>query len=451
MTRPATGLLPKIKHFFYSAASSTPKIRHYTTSTPSETVSDTSLQPEAYRWFRRDELVRRCVVVNAGFASMAGFDTELEPVDDSLSEDQKKALAEQYKYVKVYVDQINKEVNLDNTLFIAQVKRCIYGKAGFEIIFKGTSPSWLLSLQSPKLEPNIDTDTWKLLDFKYEVASQYQPEDLLYFVNLQLENDYVGLSDIEPVFPACNARHHLLKHDFPKITRNLWAPYAVLQADTVGMTDADEDTFLASLSEDAESGKSLAVNKAVTATIVSLTPDLNGLIMLMEKLEETIIRAFGTPRFLLCKPNENRATAYTEFEAYISGPIANVQRYFKRELEAQWYPRLVKAALTAKGFVGDVPVKVRHVWKPIRASDVYEMATAVTNLYQQGYGILADYPDIAFDMLGWDKKRLLEEQEKQKKEQQNNPQQPPLPNQPGKTTTPRTDQQQQTETVKPNA
>ena len=84
------GLIPKIKQILYGAA--TPKLRRYTTITQSDTAADTALTPEGYRWFRRDELVRRCIVINASFATFAaGFDTELEPVDESLDENQKKA------------------------------------------------------------------------------------------------------------------------------------------------------------------------------------------------------------------------------------------------------------------------------------------------------------------------------------------------------------------------
>jgi hypothetical protein len=84
------------------------------------------------------------------------------------------------------------------------------------------------------------------------------------------------------------------------------------------------------------SGKNTVYNKAVTSTVVALNINLIGLVQLMDKLEETIIREFGTPRFLINKTPENRATAYVEFEVFISGPTANAQRYFKRELERQW-------------------------------------------------------------------------------------------------------------------
>ena len=161
--------------------------------------------------------------------------------------------------------------------------------------------------------------------------------NFLYFPNMALNADLIGLSDVEPIYAVCKARHNLLRKDLPEITASLWAPYAVLTANTDGMSSEDEDTFLDNLIESAKSGKSIAINKHVEATVVDRKIDLNGLCALLDKFEECIIRNFGTPRFLVNKPTENRATAYTEFEAYIGSTIATIQRFFKRELEAQWY------------------------------------------------------------------------------------------------------------------
>ena len=403
------GVVPLARRLLLGA-SSAPKVRKYSTSVTPSPNADSSTnyevwKPEGYRWFRQDELVRRCIIINAAVSVMsAGFETELEPTE-KLTEEQLPAFKEKFQAVKDFVDAANRAVNLDQALFVAQVKRSIYGKAGFEIVKDSGKASWLLSVQSVKLEPDVD-ENWVLQGFIYDGKETYTPEELLYFTNLQLENDFQGLSDVEPILDVCEARHNLLRRDFPEITHSLWAPYVLLKADTTGMTPQDEDAFLDDLIAAAKSGKSLAFNRSVEATVVSMNLNLAGLVAVMDKLEETILRNFGTPRFLVNKTPENRATAYVEFEAYISGPIANIQRYFKRALEAQWYPTLVKQALSQMGETGTIPVKVSHVWKPIRASDIYDMASAVATLYGNGAGILAQYPDLAFDMMGWDKQRL---------------------------------------------
>jgi len=411
------------------------------TITPATTTPDASLTPDAYRWFRRDELVRRCIITNASVACFAaGFETELEAADENLSEEEKAAIVEQFSYVKAYVDQINKQVNLDNILFIAQVKRSIYGKAAFEIVLdKKGAPDWLLSLQSTKLKALV-SDDWTLKGFDYNgELNKYKAQEVLYFVNLQLENDYVGIDEVEPVTAVCTARYNLLKRDFPEITRSLWAPYVILNADTTGLSKTDATTFLDNAVLMVNAGKSLAFNRSVQAQVVDQNINLAGLVQLMDKLDHIIIRNFATPRFLLNEPQVNRATAYAEFEAYVSGKIAEIQRYFKRALEAQWYERLVKLALKAGGYVGDVPVRVKHRWKIIRSSDYNDLINAVNVLYGQGFGLLGEHPDLCFDMLGLDKKVLETKQPRQEEEK---------PDKPDTTEeTPRTEQQETEETV----
>jgi hypothetical protein len=432
------GVWPIVKQVIYGAAAeSVPKLRSRGQTTPIPNANSYTnyegMKPEAYRWFRQDELVRRCIIVNAAYSTMtAGFETELEPLEKLEDEAAELAFQEKYKFVKDYVDAANRTVNLDKCLFVAQVKRSIFGKSGFEIEYAADgSPSWLLSVDSRRVTPDIDPN-WKLVGYKYDEEAKWKLDEnrFLYFANLDLENDCEGLSEVEPIYLVCHARHNLLRRDLPEITRSLWAPYAVLSADTSGMTAAAEDAFLDGLIEAAKSGKSLAVNKQVSATIVDINVNLAGLVALLEKLEESIIRNFGTPRFLVNKPNENRATAYTEFEAYVGGTLGNIQRSFKRELEAQWYPHLVQLALKKNGESGVVPLKVTHLWRTVRSTDVLEMSAAISSLYSNGLGIIAEEPEIAYDMMGWPKDKLRErKQEEQQKQdqQQNKPQQPGNP------------------------
>jgi len=77
---------------------------------------------EDYRWFRKDELVRKCISTNAYYATLtAGFDTILEPTSEGVA-------PEDYTYIKDKIDEYNRRVNLDQALFVAQVKRSIYGR-----------------------------------------------------------------------------------------------------------------------------------------------------------------------------------------------------------------------------------------------------------------------------------------------------------------------------------
>ena len=95
----------------------------------------------------------------------------------------------------------------------------------------------------------------------------------------------------------------------------------------------------------------------------------------------------------------------------MQGPIAHIQRYFKREIERQWYDRWTRQILGVSE-TEDLPVLVKHAWNPVRVTDVYEMAKAVTSLYGTGLGILGDFEDLAFEMMGWPQERYQEELEK---------------------------------------
>ncbi len=333
---------------------------------------------EDYKWFRLDELVRRCIVVNAHFSTRGGFHTVCEEPE-----------------VKAVVDEVNRRVNLDQVLFTAQVKRSIYGCAGFEVVEDGRGlPVRLLGLDSRRLAPELDED-WNLVGFTYKgVRGFYQPREVIYFSNLSLEADMRGLSDIEPLRAVCQARHELLRENFPEVARSLWAPFVVLRADTGGLAAEEAEEVVEQLAEVAQAGRSIAVNEAVEAQVVHLSPDVTGLNNLLGKLEEAIIAGLGTPRILLGRPVANRATAYAELEAYVEGVVKSIQRYFKREVEAQLYARVARAL----GWDSEV----KHVWNPVRAQDLLELSRVVSNLWgPHGQGPLGGQQRKAWEIMGW--------------------------------------------------
>lgn len=403
------GLIPAVRRFFYGEARPPKAKRYGPTSTPTTSSYYEGMHRD-YRWFRQDELVRKCIITNAYFATMtAGFETALEVTGDADPKD--------YAFVKYGVDEFNKRVNMDLALFVAQIKRSTYGKAGFEVVLdEDEGPARLISLQSDKLKPNV-SEAWELTGFRYEGRDGfYEPDEVLYFVNLPLEADHEGLSDVEPVRDVCKARHDLLRENFPEIVRTIWAPYVILKADTSGLSKQEADNAIDELAKVARAGKSIAVNETVEPTVVDLTPDIKGLTELLDKLEQAIIGNFGTPRFLLGKPIENRATAYAELEAYVQGTIAHIHRYIKREVERQWYDRWTLKILEDEDQAvpeGEKPpVAVKHRWNPIRVTDIYAMAKAAAELWgSHGMGPLGERRDKIWALMGWDPSELEEEGE----------------------------------------
>lgn len=380
------GLLGSLRRLVAKAGA--PKAKYQTYTSSPTTSSYYQGMNQDYRWFRQDELIRRCVTTNAYFSTMSGFKTRLE----SLNHDE-------HIYVKERIDAINKAVNMDLVLFKAQIKRSIYGRAAFEVIIGNDGlPERLLSLQSDRIKPELD-ENWQLTGFTYKGRKGfYAPDEVLYFTNLQLEADYLGLSDIEPLRQVCLARHEVLRENFSEIARSLWAPFVILKADTRGLTQEEAERTVTELAEVARAGKSLAVNESVEASVVNLTPDIQGLNRLLDKFEESIIACFGVPRFLLGRPVENRATAFAELEAYVSGIVNSVQRYLKREVEFQWYDRWTSQILGSRD-----PVRVRHVWNPVKSMDIYQVADSVSKLWgAHGMGPLGGRLDKVWEMMGWD-------------------------------------------------
>jgi len=204
-----SGLLRRLRRAVLGA--SAPKAKRYgETSTPTSSTYYRGMN-EDYRWFRQDELVRKCIVTNALFATTAGYETIIE------SENPDK-----FSQVEEKIDELNKTVNMDLALFVAQVKRSVYGSAGFEIVLDDQDyPRRLLSLQSTLLRPDIDED-WTHTGYTYKGKKGfYTPDEVLYFTNLQLEADMLGLSDVEPIRTVCQARHEVLPENFPEIARSL--------------------------------------------------------------------------------------------------------------------------------------------------------------------------------------------------------------------------------------
>ncbi|MEM3677749.1 MAG: phage portal protein [Candidatus Bathyarchaeia archaeon] len=353
-----------------------------------------------YREYRRDSLVRGCIDVLASFATGKGFDAYAEPVDPGES-------AEKYADLVAYVNEVNRRVNMDEVLRRAVIKAKIYGKAAFEIVRdeKTGEPLELLPLDSTRIQPEIDEETWRLKSFSYGgVSGFYQPGEVLYFANNALEADLEGLSDVEPVLDALETRRILLGEALKEAARVLWAGIGIHQVDTSGLSDEEAQAALEAHVQQIKPGKHIVTNQKIQVQIADLKPDLEKLIAELEYLDQEIIGSFRVPRFLVGREKQfNRATAYAELEAFVNGPVADIQRWLRREVERQWYTPLARLYL-GLGEEDPLPVKVKHKWNPISTADYVELAEAVAKLYGQGLGVLTRRK--AYEMLGFDPSEL---------------------------------------------
>jgi len=351
-----------------------------------------------YREYCRNFLVRGAIDARAFWATKEGFETVIEDViPGKISEEKKVEL-------KAYVDRINGDVKLDNRLRLALVKAPIWGKAGFEIEFQkkdapwiaGNQPVRLNSLKSTLLAPKVDPDAWKLTSFEYNGKPDfYKPEEVLFFVRSEIDDDWQGRSDIEPVLVESILDDRIIREDLMEACTTLWAGIAVHQlnlekAAKAGITtDEDVDKLMEDYRQQLRPGKHVITDDLWDIQVHDLKPDLGQLLAVSDKLERRILGSFKVPRFLLNIEAElNRATAEKELEGFVGGPVTDDQRWLKRIIETQWYDRLARQFLQLKP-EDPLPVRVVHRWRQIRTEDWLNMLDEAIKGYGEGRGPLS--------------------------------------------------------------
>jgi hypothetical protein len=350
-----------------------------------------------YREYIRNFLVRGSIDARAFWATKEGFETIVEDVIPGTVSEEKKV------DLKAYVDKINGDVKLDNRLRLALVKAPIWGKAGFEIEFQkkdapwlpGNQPVRLNSLKSTLLVPKVDPDAWGLISFEYNGKPDfYKPEEVLFFVRSEIDDDWQGRSDIEPVLVESILDDRIIREDLMEAATTLWAGIAVHQlnlekAAKAGITtDEDIDKIMEDYREQLRPGKHVITDDLWDIQVHDLKPDLGQLLDVSDKLERRILGSFKVPRFLLNIEKElNRATADREMEAFVEGPVTDDQRWLKRILETQWYERLTRQFLSLKP-EDPLPVRVVHRWRQIRVTDWLALIDAGVKGYGEGRGPL---------------------------------------------------------------
>ena len=348
-----------------------------------------------YREYRRNFLVRGAITARAFWATKEGFETVIEQNQGNV------ASQSQMDELKAYVDTVNARVNLDNRLRLATVKAMIWGRAGFEIEFQkqsgpwgaGNEPARLNSLKSTLLLPEVDLESWKLTGFEYGgKKSFYDPEEILFFTRNQIDDDWQGLSDIEPVLAESAMDDRIIREDLLEAATTLWAGVAVHQLDLdkaakAGIrTDAEIDQIMQDYRDQLRPGKHVITDNLWNIQVHDMKPDLRQLLDVSDKLERRIMGAFQVPRFLLNIEKElNRATSFAELEAFVDGPVTDDQRWMKRIVESQWYDRLTRQFLKLKP-EDPLPVRVTHRWRQIRTADWLALMDMVTKAYADGMG-----------------------------------------------------------------
>ena len=320
------------------------------------------------KYYETISLVRQCINLRASFATSKGFFVEIQPLDGDDPEE--------FAEVKKKIDEMNRKVNLDEIVYIAEIKREVFGYAGFEIVKAKKEPVKLNPLQSTLLEPNLDED-WNLDYYIYDnnEENQLKPEDIFFVGNDRLEGDPRGLSMIQPIVPAIKQKMEL-DEDVLAAAMRMWAPFVIAQVDTSMMTEAEEETKLNEIKNAIEPGVSLVTNKSIEFQVVHMTPDLQSLMLTRQSVDEEILGNFQIPKPLVSREKSlNRASLEYSLKALREAVINRVQRTLKREIERQLYdPIVASMGLSDK-------VRIKHTWKPVSIQDFVDMSKPVNDLY----------------------------------------------------------------------
>lgn len=349
----------------------------------------TGVFSSVYDVYKRVPLVRQCINMIAHFTTRRGFDTHVEALTNKKDE-------QDMKLIKRHVDTINRRVNLDLALYIATIKREIWGRAGYEIVRdENKNIVMLLPLASTTLKPHIDKTTMQIDYYKYtdeQGDKQLDPQDVQYFVRDPLSYDKLGISAIEPLQTTVKLKANLEK-DLLEAAKRLWAPIGLFQVDTSHVMGPDEkEKELRKFSDKLKPGQSVIYNKAVEGKVVDLKPDLTALVRAIEKADEEIIGNWGIPKALVSREKTlSKATLEFALRALYDSTIEGMQRHLKREIETQLYKYIIDDLNFTELY------RIRHVWKPTSFHDP-ELVRAMAYAVAKGAMTRREM----FTILGWD-------------------------------------------------
>lgn len=350
-----------------------PKLKNFEWNWASLITDDSSLAGlhKYLKEYKRISVVKQCINMVGFWSTQKGATTQIETVDPDDE-------AEKYIHVKRAVDAINRRVNLDRSLWIAQVKRSIYGQGAFEIVRDNDNDiARLLPLKSDQLTPHVDED-WNLVAWNYNgEADKYKADEVLCFLHNELEADWVGISDIEPVYDLIQTKRNL-EYDIQAVSKRMWAPMAFVKVDTSGAgTPVEEDALIEKVKKELMPGRSYIHNQTISAEKVDLQPDLQSLINAKEKIDEEIIGNWNIPKALLAREKTvTRATLEVALKALYEGPIEGIQQDLKRKIEKYWYDPIVDDLGYAK------KIRIKHIWNPISWYDFILTADPIAKLYE---------------------------------------------------------------------
>lgn len=335
-------------------------------------------------------LVTQCVNATAFYTTRKGFTTVVKGPDQGVCDK-----------IKLKIDNLNKKVDMDTVLTIAVIKRDVFGRAAFEIVRDANENIVkLLVLSSNGIVPHLSTETQTIDYYDYtsmhptnDTKTKLYPKDILYFPRLPLERNMLGTSAIHPIMDNVKTKQTLSK-DLLESAKRLWAPIGIYEMDTSYIKDPTEKrAAMKAFANELQPGRSVIHNKSIKGTVIDLKPDIRAIILALEYQDQEIMANWQMPKAILAREKTvTKATLAEALNALYEGPVAMIQRYFKRALESQWYDMIVREMKYDPEIY-----KVSHVWNPIV---VYDAALITALSYAVRVGAMSKRE--FFDKMNWE-------------------------------------------------
>ncbi len=390
--------------------------------------------------FRADGIVRRALLRKADFVFAKGIKTVLDTMDDDFQDYTEKQNAlnkimgkpatpkeikqsvigegiskevgkNSYKEAKSIIDKINRKINFRHYLRGGYLNCKVYGRSGLLKDYNGKKtakdPDWMptsLYIMNPKLMGGVycDKKTHKIAYVEYNTNENnsynnktfYEPEDLIYFTNI----DYhispntlgYGLSEIEAVKDISETNRIIDEEDFKEIAFSLWAAIVIFS-----VPDMHNEVEIANLLDAWHPGAPMAISSDITATPLQIAHELNDLIELRTQQDKRILRNMGVPSFALgFETDANRATAQFVLHAWKESFVDQERMWIKDIVQAQWIvPMWAKALGMEEEEVYDLDAKLTAEFIDYNFDTFSENVDAWLPLVQNGYVSVQDFLD----------------------------------------------------------
>jgi len=335
-----------------------------------------------YDAYRKIALVRNCIKLLSHFSTRNGFLIEVEGPNERTCEK-----------IREKVNSINKKVNMDAVLYQAIMVREIWGNSSYMVVVGRSEkmPMSLYPLNPNLIKPVRDPKTTMLTHFTYIKNGTpiiLKPDQVLYFPLDAIDASMIGDSAISSLRTTIKRKCNL-SEDMLQAAKRCWAPFGIFRVDTQKGKSAEQ---IKKFKDEIKPGMSIVTNLNVEGKIYDMKPDLNGLVRAEEKVDEEIMGNWQMPKALLSREKTmTKATLEFSIQALYAGPVAGVQRFFKRELERNFYDNIVKKM----GYDPEIYV-VKMIWNPLVLADA-SLIRALTEAVSKG--VLSQQQ--MFDILGW--------------------------------------------------